>query len=239
VIKYLFLLSVAVLSTHSLSNTIQVAVVDTGLYKPGLQNKKKHGICSTGHYAATNSTLIDNDGHGTNVSGLIHKYARGTNYCQIIYKFWDSTTKNSMRNYIKILWNLVRTRPTIVNFSMGGSEFSYEERFLIKKILDNGTIIVASAGNHSKKLGGTYCEKDSGCSVYNFFPAAIDLRNIVVGNLSRLGNPSKSSNYGNIVDVWEMGNNVKGAYGKAMTGTSQAAAIYTGKLIYELSKKSR
>lgn len=63
-----------------------------------------------------------------------------------------------------------------------------------------------------------------------------DKRIVVVGNKDSFGTRIKSSNYGKLVNRWEIGENQE-AYGITLTGTSQATAVATGKLIGENKNK--
>ena len=67
---------------------ITIAVIDTGLRKDIVEQGYSKGICKIGHKDFTGTGINDDHGHGTNISGLIHKYAKGLKYCQVIIKFW-------------------------------------------------------------------------------------------------------------------------------------------------------
>jgi hypothetical protein len=57
----------------------------------------------------------------------------------------------------------------------------------------------------------------------------------VVGNVDRSGKIANNSNYGKSITRWEIGVNVK-AYGLIMSGTSQATATATGKIVAGMGK---
>jgi hypothetical protein len=59
---------------------------------------------------------------------------------------------------------------------------------------------------------------------------------VVVGNKARNRFRHHTSNYGMVIDVWEFGVDAK-SINCTMTGTSQAAAITTGKLIKEVQAR--
>jgi hypothetical protein len=63
-----------------------------------------------------------------------------------------------------------------------------------------------------------------------------DKRTVVVGSLDNNGKKMESSNFGSAVSRWELGLNVIG-YGIIMSGTSQAAAVATGKIVSENPNK--
>ena len=108
-----------------------------------------------------------------------------------------------------------------MNISAGGPISDFNERAIIYTMLDNGITIVAAAGNTKINL-------DKNC---NYFPACYDERIHVIGTSNRY-----YSNYGKIVDVYLNGTE-QTAYGITLSGTSQAAAIYTGKLIKKMYKE--
>jgi hypothetical protein len=83
-----------------------------------------------------------------------------------------------------------------------------------------------AAGNNHQELG-----KNG-----KYFPAMSDKRVIVVGNLQQPNIRAPSSNFGPIVNAWEIGVNsisysVIDGQLSMMSGTSQATAIKTGKII--------
>lgn len=212
------------LSTMSHADTIRVAVVDTGL---NLKDPRfsKH-LCPTGHKDFTDYGIEDHDGHGTHVAGLIQQYAKNADYCLLILKYYDGRNKLGSANRLSsALWYAALMQVKIVNFSGYGDQPHSGEKEAIKK--NENIIFSVSAGNDSKDID----------SLENaVYPACYRLPNIhVVGN-GIDGIPNKYSNYGSRVTYWENGENVvsTGLNGKMvrMTGTSQATAIHTGKLIY-------
>lgn len=208
-------------SVQAKKKFITVAVIDTGIHKSIKGHKK--GICHYGHKDFTGTGLNDTHGHGTNVSGLIHKYAKGRRYCQVILKFFDphATGKQNISRITAAIRHAINIKVDFINISGGGIGYTEMEQKMVKRALDRGIIIVAAAGNAKCNLDDKDCE---------YYPAMHDKRIVVVGN----GTTKKrfpSSNYGSIVDLWVDGDNKKGEYGRAMTGTSQSTAIHTGKLV--------
>lgn len=199
-----------------------VAVIDTGIH-----SSIKSGLCKMGHKDLTGNGLHDTHGHGTNVSGLIHRFAKRKNYCQVIIKFFeeDGPDHENAQRSIKALQHAINISVDYINYSAGGPDQIPAERRLIKQALDQGIVIVAAAGNDGIDL-------DLDCYYY---PACYDKRIVVVGNRRRNGKKAFSSNYGSVVDVWELGIS-QTAYGITMTGASQATAVTTGKLIGKYRK---
>jgi len=207
------------------ARTIKVAVIDTG--KSSDPNIK---LCKNGHRDFTGKGIEDHYGHGTNVSMLINNASMSSDYCIIVIKVWENHTGEfdlvEIFNYVRSL------KPDIINMSGGyvipteinkNKDSTYKA---VENILNDGIIFVNSAGNNNINL-------DTNCV---FFPACYDDRMVVVGNMLIDGTRHPRSNYGNLViDRWEMGTNiVTNKY--LWTGTSQAAAIATGKIVLNLQK---
>ena len=198
---------------------LHVAVIDSGL------DTSVDGIplCAGGLHDFTQDSSKNTDHwrHGTNVASLIAREAGTTGYCLEIFKVFDD--ENFINDaYERSLKYIVQHEDILlVNLSIAGTKpYEYENR-LIKTLLNNNVVIVASAGNDSISLTQNYCDVR---------PACIDKRIIVVGNKG-----SNSTNYGPIVDVYEDGNEQFGG-GVTMSGTSQATAIVTGKIINKYLK---
>lgn len=220
------------------NSMLRVAVIDTGI-DPAI--KDKISLCDKGHRDFTGSSLDDTNGHGSHVSGLIEKYANSakkTHYCQIILKFFDDKTenKNSVKNMIAAINWAVLLNVDVINISAGGQESVPDEGNIIKYALDIGIKIVAAAGNNGCELSFDTDKVFGGINIpkCSYYPAMYDNRIIVVGNLDG-ENRAKTSNYGSYVDSWEHGTEVIsyciGGVLCNKTGTSQATAIKTGKII--------
>jgi len=229
------------LANYVCADTTKVLVIDTGInkhkYIPGT-----NGLCKTGHKDFTFSGLDDDLGHDTNVSGIIHKYAKHYDYCQIVVKYYNKgiTKELSLFNMIRSLEYAKEIKPDIINISSSGSGYYSREHDLIKELLDMGIVIIAAAGNDGMMLNSMYCSGNGNCSKYNQYPAGYDKRVYVVGNKYPNGDVYPSSNYGELVDVWRVGVDVEGDYGGVlMTGTSQATAIFTGEYTAKLSRRLR
>jgi len=215
------LLFLYLLLNVAMADPIKVAVIDTGI---DLKYKNQANLCDSGHISLVpNETIQDYNGHGTNIAGLIKTHAKNTKYCLIIIKFYKNTDgpQNVMRLQLALLYAL-RIKPDIISLSGGGIGSNATEKLIITKILDSGIKMNVSAGNESMDL-------DKKC---NYFPACYDLRLTVIGAKDYNG-----SNFGQIVDFYLQGYNQKGEFGQEMTGTSQATAIYTGKMLSVWKRK--
>lgn len=191
---------------------IKIAVIDTGFTKHQLSKVK---IC--GQKDFTGKGITDTHSHGTHITEIIDRTAQkyNGNYCFILIKAYDMAQG---KQYVPEAFEYLETiKPDIINLSGGGDNPIPKEQRAIKRLLKKGVTIVVAAGNDSRDLN-KFC---------NYFPACYDKRIIVVGNYS------KSSNYGNVVDVILNGNNID-VFGIVMSGTSQSTALFTGLLTNNL-----
>lgn len=236
------------------SKQIKVAVIDTGIDTSLLS---KGPFCKEGHKDFTGTGIQDTHGHGTHVAGLIEQYAKNIvldeiadsatlnsikkNFCIIVIKFYDPNDQvNSLKNSIRSIQWAIDQNVDIINYSGGGNESSPQEKSVVIKALNKGIKFVAAAGNNRSNID----EK-------KYYPAMYDSRITIVGNLvksivrlpsaTKDENVAPTSNWGMSVNAWEMGTRVlsrlpNGTFGY-MTGTSQACAIKTGKIVREMLLK--
>lgn len=194
---------------------IRIAVIDTGF---DFTKKDQIKLCDTGHVNFSYSTIQEDEhGHGTNVAGLIARYAKN-NYCIIVIKALGPLALTD--GYSKAMKYINNLDYDILNISAAGANELFNERLYLDIALNRGKKVVVAAGNNS-----VYLKK--GCRV---FPACIDDRIIVVGN------NDASSNFGPIVDIKENGNN-QTALGIQLSGSSQSTAIITGKIANKMANK--
>jgi subtilisin family serine protease len=219
-----------------------VAVIDTGFdfdstWKDSPISKPR--LCKYGHSDFTGMGLKDAHGHGTHIAGLIGKYAGKSNYCLVIMKYYHLEQKEKidhMQGSLLAFQKAINIKVDIINFSGGGVEKSEWECKLMKQALNMGIVVVTAAGNERSDIN----EKP-------YYPAMCDNRIIAVANVDRWGYYQPSSNYTNAVllnarelakeegsGVLSLLPNDRTNY---MTGTSQAAAIKTGKIVKEREKQ--
>lgn len=191
-------------------------------------------------------------GPGKRPSDIFDKEA---DYCQIIVKYYDPkrTGQDNLKNTIKSFRWAIDQKVDIINYSGGGTEYSQAEHDLVIEALNKGIKVVAAAGNERSNIDQR-----------KYYPAMYDNRIYRVGNVVRFivttevvkrlnvsnnkmesvkinkteRDVASSSNYGDGVNNWEVGTNVMStlpgnSYGY-MTGTSQAAAVKSGKLVNEM-----
>jgi len=211
---------------------LRVAVIDTGL---DLNDPRfQASLCSAGHKDFTGKGIADNNGHGTHIAGIVStiamNYGPNPGFCLLIYKYYtdDATASQNIRREVLAIKEAIKNGANIVNFSSGGPEFHGDEYYLIKNHPE--VTFVVAAGNDGKELN-----KDG----YYYYPASYFLKNeIVVSNSERDGTLAKTSNFGSLVNASEIGQSVisttPGGYYHSMSGTSQATAKRTGKLIREI-----
>lgn len=212
-----------------------VAVIDTGLNNSSFTKNAK--LCKFGHRNFTSDMdtysrqdiktpiPLDNHGHGTNIAGLIDKYAQDANYCMVILKYYSPKVHDdSLENEIKAIRYATNIGAKYINFSGGGPSFDIGERNAVKDFLRIGSTFIAAAGNERSNI-----------KKYPYYPASYNDTVISVGSLNDDGAISEYSNWGDSIKRWEYGRDKIG-FGIQLSGTSQATAIVTGKLIKENEK---
>lgn len=211
--------------------TAVIAVIDTGLDMSRVPKDAK--ICKFGHKDFTNTgnpdssrtidpVPSDEHGHGTNITGVISKFAGDADYCMVILKYYSPLSKqDNLKMTIEAIKYATNIGAKYLNYSGGGTERSSSEAKAIQTYLDKGGIVIAAAGNERMNI-----------DQYPYYPAMEDSRIISVGSVEPDGKPSAFSNFGTSIKRWEYGRNISG-FGLNMSGTSQATAVAAGKIINE------
>lgn len=242
-------------STTSSRVPIKIGILDTGFgpWKSGIIS-----MCATGHADFSNRVPVygkipvDRHGHGTHITFLIHQAIMGgiisqkgdvdlavkTNidYCFVIVKFYDKDKSVISESMAMGIEHLTKIGVDYINISAGGIDEVQRESVAIKAALDKNIGIIASAGNESTDM-----------AKQTFYPASGDDRIIVVGGHTKNFTKSEKSNFGDRVDIWELGDSVMSAMVNQnnnaeltkMTGTSQATAIVTGKIVRSLIREKK
>lgn len=198
--------------------TLKVLIIDTGLnpYIPALRPY-------LGHY--NQLEIMDENNHGSHIAGIIAAQAcPGVEIipCKAAFDYKKGIECFKLALFLNV---------DVINFSMGGYASEEHEFNIIKALEKAGITVVAAAGNDNLDL-----------SIKPYYPASYNLRNIVaVGALLPNGQKTGFSNYGPKV-VWEPGFKVKSfnRFGGTMemSGTSQATAIYTSKIVRKFCERN-
>lgn len=237
--KKLVVGAITFISSICIAVPIKVAVIDSGLDQNNLLNKVKLCPGLSKDFTTDNDPFLDKQGHGTHVSGLIKDNAKDAEYCEIMIKFWTPHEfgHDEQSNITKSILYAIKIKANIINISAGGTDPNAEEQAAIEQALDAGIVIVAAAGNEWSDL-----------RLFPYYPACYDSRLIVVEALTEDGSKRyEHSNYlgtskGVLINRCnlnrtdkEIGENVdvrSTTFRKMrMTGTSQATAIHTGKIL--------
>jgi hypothetical protein len=214
-------------------NRIKIAVIDTGYdVTPELQPF----ICSKGHASFVDDFPMRDSHkskHGTNVVGLIAKNLNPNKHCILIIKFYNEyLSAAEFGNFVRLgIEYAISQNARYINLSLSGSAPAYMEYLALEQALMHGIKVSVAAGNgRETPKGSVGIDLDKKCAA---FPACYSFRTMQ-SNFHVVGSSgSRFSNRGQVVKFWENGNQV----GKpALSGTSQAAAIHTGKTVKADSK---
>lgn len=212
------LTTILLLSGNLLAKPIRVAILDSGV-------TGDFKFCKQAHVSMTGTGYKDNHGHGTFVAKLFAEYAGESDYCITSVKYYEPTFSgpNNLETFVKGLEYLSKQDVDVIVIAGGGPETpkQIEEYGLMKKLLDRNVKIIAAAGN-----GRTNLNQDC-----YYYPACYDSRITVVGCTNFAGNRCSSSNYGLVVDIWELGTF------REMSGTSMATGVAAGKLVKLLAAR--
>ncbi|OOM80435.1 S8 family peptidase [Clostridium sp. BL-8] len=205
---------------------VKVAVLDTGVdyTHPDLKDRvlKDKGY----NFVDNDSETMDDNGHGTHVSGIIAASANndigisgitGTLNVKIIpVKVLDEDGEGEVTNIVKGIKYAVDNGADIINLSFGTNAKSKAIEEAINYAKSKGVFVVAAAGND-----GVSSDNSSPASDGAFAVAAMDYNY----------KTADFSDYGNCIEVSAPGeeilSTVPGGY-EAWDGTSMAAPIVSG-----------
>ncbi len=205
---------------------VKVAVLDTGVdyTHPDLKDRvlKDKGY----NFVDNDSETMDDNGHGTHVSGIIAASANnnigvsgitGTLNIKILpVKVLDENGEGEVSNIVKGIKYAVDNGADIINLSFGTNSKSKEIEEAINYAKSKGVFVVAAAGND-----GESDDNSSPASDGAFAVAAMDY-NYKTADFSDYGSCVKISAPGE-----EILSTVPGGY-EAWDGTSMAAPIVSG-----------
>jgi subtilisin family serine protease len=240
--------------TNETNNShVVVAVIDTGvdLNHPDLRDSIVLGYNFVNHTA----TALDDNGHGTNVAGIIAAKSNdgnnGTGYTGVApltkimpIKVLDSLGSGDTSALVAGIRFAIdnHSNPVnIINLSLGSMLPSKAVHDVIKEAVSAGILVVAAAGNNSNHwLGSETGDVPSSLSNSNryaidaSYPAAFD-EVISVGAIEQLDNGQLTiADFSNInkVDVVAPGVNIYSTYKDGLygpiSGTSQATPFVAG-----------
>lgn len=222
--KWILCITVIITPIVLQAKTIKIAIIDTGINV----TRDYPIICKDGLIDFTNEGIKDTSPqtHGTNIAGIIAKGLKDSkiDYCAYIMKVYP--TQGDINFYtlsLRAFKRALELKVDVINYSAAGADTSQPEQDVLKSLLASNIKVVVAAGNEGLNL-------DLNCGIY---PACVP-GVIAVGNLKDNGDKNDHSNTGKF-EVWEIGTDV--CAGKVcLTGTSQATAVRTVKIIKELDK---
>lgn len=224
--KYISL-SLLFLSLKVIAKEMRIVVLDSGrdpAYKFNECGKESRDFTGTD----LNDPKVK---HGTNIAWLIEQELKPYRvpHCFIFLKFisMDDSGEKRIKAYIDALNYLTTLDYDAVNMSIGGIGALRGEKNLFIGLSKKRGIIVVASGNDRLNL-------DKSC---RYYPACFRYKNIIV-----VGNTHKSSNYGKDAVTLVIPAIQVGPPDNKMTGSSQSAAIFTGKLmrfLYERQETSK
>jgi subtilisin family serine protease len=139
--------------TKTKGNGIVVATVDTGL---DISHSEFTGrIINPKNFTTTGGiSVVDSEGHGTHVAGIIGGKTVGiAPECRIMpLKVFPSTTSLEFENAFRYIleYNEIATeedKVRVVNCSWGSTVCDTMLSYLIRRLIDSGVTVVVSAGN--------------------------------------------------------------------------------------------
>ncbi len=145
---------------------VQIAVIDTGFDPTHPELAGKVAFFETinkgnGSIDSNPASIVDTDGHGTNVSGIA---ADDTNNAAALagvgfnvrlqeYKIFDSTGNASVADETKAISEAVAHGAKVINLSLGGSACpdspDSAEAAAVANAISKGVVVVAAAGNEA------------------------------------------------------------------------------------------
>ncbi len=183
------------------------------------------------NFVANNNEPMDDNGHGTNVAGVIG--AMGNNSTGVTGVAWNTSImaveiegangSGSAQDLIEGMQYATLHGAKILNLSWGGAGNWPNLQTAIQQGQQDGDIFVLAAGNGNSNLDGTAT-----------YPLAWNVSNVVsVATVDDNGNLASFSNYGpHSIDLAAPGVNILSTYpGKSYnitTGTSMATPFVTG-----------
>jgi subtilisin family serine protease len=184
------------------------------------------------NFSASNNNVMDNEGHGSHVSGIIGAGINNLGVAGVVpnvkimaLKVTDDGKNIYLDDIIEAVHYATANGVKIFNFSFGST---YYIQSFYDLIAETNALFVCAAGN------GDADQIGDNNDVYPFYPASYNLDNIIsVAALNNSGNLTSFSNYGQTsVDLAAPGSGILSTHLSNsyyyMDGTSMATPFVTG-----------
>jgi len=208
---------------------VEVYIIDSGIETT--HDSLKHNSVMLNDFT-TDNDLIDYNGHGTHVAGIIGglNYGVANKVKMFGIKVFDSSGSGNTLDIIRAMYVvfkkcLNKNKKCVINMSLGGP---YQQIYndIINDLMLNNIIVVVAAGNSNQ-------------DACNYTPAAAYLA-VTVGSTNRYDERSYFSNWGNCVNIYAPGSDIISSYignsERILSGTSMASPIVTGVIAHIWSK---
>ena len=208
-VKYLILFLLPLILS---ATKLKIYLVDTGVISDFLTSKY---LCDKGHkdFAKTTRKNL----HANSMVYTLKSYVSHRDACVVDIRYYDSnlSNKTNINNYLKSLKFLLDKEPGIINLSIDGGGFYYEENKLLRLLVLKGFKISIAAGNQGINL-------DKHCEIYPACYFKNGNNNVRIST-----NHSIKSNSGKFITHTDF----------ETKGTSYSAAATTGKWAMEIIGK--
>ncbi len=228
------------------NSSVFVGVIDSGInaYHPYLSGKVSTSLSKTFIPNETISPLIDENGHGTSVAGIIcsipNSENSSTGVCQNIQlvslKVKQSGSDTYASNVIAAIEYANDIKLPVLNISTSWKENQYSYNLSLKSSIQDFTgLVICSAGNEANDMDQQVNLK---------YPAGYNLDNVIVvggsNSVDQIWNTSNnegSNHSSTYVDLFAPGDNINvlqsnyqgfGSYTKIVSGTSFSTPMVAG-----------
>jgi subtilisin family serine protease len=202
------------------SSDVKIAVLDTGI-DDNHQSLGDFVNTDLGENFVGGNSTMDDQGHGTHVSGTIASYGSVSGVMQeatlIPVKVLGADGSGSIFGIIDGVLHAVSVDADVINMSLGGGGYNPSFDEAVETAVNSGTIVVAASGN----------EYQSSIS----YPAAYESV-IAVGSVTSDKTRSPFSNYGEGLELMAPGSNIYSTVPNngydTLSGTSMASPHVAG-----------